>query len=383
MRRIGLIIDITWADRHHIGVVAGVRRYAQEHDHWDCISSPQLCESLHIPGTESRYDGIIARVTPKWARLAKKAGVPLVNVRLQTTARGVPTVAPDRRAAGSIAAEHLLARGFCDFGYLGFRRDKNSRLQLAGYRDTLQRAGFDCDVHWTNFTFDEKSSNWQKFLDETSRWIASWPRPIGVLAASDQVCRYLADLCLRKGLDIPGDVALIGTQNETMLCVQPAPSLTSVDMDYDRVGYEAARLLESLMDGNQPATELTTLPPKGLAARNSTDVFAVEDPLVSRAMRFISDRGHTGIGVADVAEATLASRRTLERRFRAVLDRTIAEELTRLKVERVKRQLQETDATIEKLAWESGFTSGKQMAKTFKHAVGVSPSEYRRQRKAT
>ncbi|MFP6667833.1 MAG: XylR family transcriptional regulator [Pirellulales bacterium] len=377
MRRVGLIIDINFAKQHHVGIVAGVRRYAQEQEHWDCIFSPQLCETLRIPGTRSRYDGIITRVTPKWARLIKKARVPLVNVRLQTTASDVLTVAPDRRAAGRMAAEHFLARGFRHFGYLGFRNDKNSRQQCAGYWDTLQNAGWDCDIRLTNVTYDEESRKWQRFLDETNRWITSWPRPIGILAGSDFLCRYVADLCFRNGLDIPLDVALIGIQNEPMVCVEPAPSLTSVDLGYDRVGYEAARLLESLMDGRKPPSKMITLPPKGLIARQSTDVFAVEDPLVVQAMRFMSEKGHTGIDVATVAEAAATTRRTLERRFRAVLGRTIAEELTRLKIERVKRLLVDTDIAIKTLALECGFVDGKQMSKTFTRVVGIPPTEYR------
>ena len=382
MRHVALIIDTSWADQNHLGIVAGVRRYVQEHGNWDCILSPQLSESLRIPGGKLRYDGIIARVTPKWAEIAKKARVPLVNVRLQTPVRGVPTVVPDRRAAGCMGAGHLLARGFRHFGYLGFRRDENSRQQLVGYRGTLQTAGFDCDVHWANTNYDEKSSHWEKFLDQIYDWIDRWPRPMGVLAGSDQLCRYLADFCLYKGLDIPIDVALIGTQNEPMMCLQPAPLLTSVDMGYDAVGYAAAEHLESLMDGAKPTKNMITLPPKGLVARQSTDVLAVTDPLVAKAMRFIAERGHTGIDVDDVAEAVLTTRRTLERRFRAVIDRTIAEELLRLKIERAKRQLADSEMSIKALALDSGFINGKQMGKTFTRVVGMSPREYRRQRRA-
>lgn len=382
MRHVALIIDTTWANQNHLGIVAGVRRYVREHENWDCILSPQLSESLRIPGGKSRYDGIIARVTPKSAQLAKKKRVPLVNVRLQTQVRNVPTVAPDRRAAGRMAAEHLLARGFRHFGYLGFHRDKNSQQQLAGYQEMLQAAGLGCDVHLTNRSYDESSSNWEKFVDQIDRWIDNWPRPMGVLASSDQICRYLADFCLRKGLDIPIDVALIGTQNEPLLCLQPAPLLTSIDLGYDAVGYAAAKHLESLMDGAKRTNKLITLPPKGLVARESTDALAVEDPLVAEAMRFIAERAHTGIDVDDVAEAVLKTRRTLERRFRTAIDRTIAEELVRLKLERVKRQLADTEMTVKDLALDCGFINGKQMGKTFTRVVGMTPKEYRDQRRA-
>jgi LacI family transcriptional regulator len=148
------------------------------------------------------------------------------------------------------------------------------------------------------------------------------------------------------------------------------------------VGYVAAKLLDSLMDGAKPTKQMITLPPKGLVARQSTDVLAVDDSLVAEAMRYIAEQGHTGIDVDDVAEAVCTTRRTLERRFRTVLDRTVAEELLRMKIERVKRHLADTDTSIKTLALESGFINGKQMGKTFARVVGISPSEYRRQRQA-
>ncbi len=383
MRRVGLIIDIDWPDQHHMGIVAGVQRYVADTQHWECNLAPQLSSSLRIPGSRSCYDGIIARLTPttKWIEHAKEARLPLVNVRLQPPVRNTTTVVPDRRESGCLAAEHLLARGFRNFGYFGLRRDENSRQQVEGFRDTLKAAGFKCDVHQSQLSFDKSGSAWEKFFEEADRWIETWPRPMGILASSDRLCRYLADFCRGKSLDIPNDVALIGTQNEPMMCLRPAPSLTSIDMGYDRVGYEAARLLDSMMDGHKPPSQFVTIPPKGLVARQSTDALAVEDPLVAESMRFISERGHTGIDVTAVAKAVHTTRRTLERRFRTVLDRTIAEELTRLKVERVKRQLSDTDTAIKSLASESGFIDGKQMAKTFKRVVGVSPTEYRRQRR--
>jgi LacI family transcriptional regulator len=171
VRRVGLIIDLGWAYQHHHGVFLGTQRYAQQHADWDCMVSPHLDASFRYPGSPSRYDGVIARVTPQLAAHAKKARVPLVNVRFQTPARGVPTVAPDRRAEGCMAAEHLLARGFRHFAYLGFHRDKNSRLQLAGYRATLKQAGFDCEVHLTRQTYDQTNSTWQEFLAGIYRWI--------------------------------------------------------------------------------------------------------------------------------------------------------------------------------------------------------------------
>jgi LacI family transcriptional regulator len=285
LRRVGLIIDISWADQNHLGIIGGVEQYAKEKGNWDLAISPHLSESMKFPGTRLPYDGIIARVTPKWARLATKARIPLVNVLLNSRVRDVWTVVPDRRASGVMAAEHLLARGFHNFGYLGFRPDKNSRLQFEGYRNRLKEAGFDCDVYWTTFKFDENYRNWEKFVAEAERWVATWERPMGVLATSDHNCRHLASLCKRQGLNIPHDVGLIGSNNDTFLCEHTAPTLTSVDMGYDRVGYEAAKLLDSLMRRRRRSKKTITLPPTEVVVRQSTDALVVDDPHVRRELQ--------------------------------------------------------------------------------------------------
>jgi LacI family transcriptional regulator len=148
-----------------------------------------------------------------------------------------------------------------------------------------------------------------------------------------------------------------------LLGVLSAMLMRAVDMGHDAVGYTAAKLLDSLMDEAMPTKQMITLPPKGLVAKQSTDALAVEDSLVAEAMRFIAERGHTGIDVDDVAEAVLTTRRTLERKFRSVLDRSIAEEMLRLKIERAKRQLADTETSIKTLALESGLSTASRWAR--------------------
>jgi LacI family transcriptional regulator len=381
LRHVGLIIDITWTDQNHLGIIAGVEKYAKEAGNWDLVVSPHLSDSLRIPCSQSRYDGIIARVTPRWAKVVEKARIPLVNVLQNHTAKNVPTVVPDRQASGVLAAEHFLARGFRTFGYLGFRPDKNSRLQFEGYRRRLQEEGLDCNAFWTSFKFDENYKSWERFVAEVEQWMATWERPMAILATTDHSCRHLASLCNRRGVNIPHDVALIGSHNHALLCEQTAPTLTSIDMGFDRVGFEAAKLLDSLMKGGRQSNKTITLPPTGVIVRKSTDAMAVDDPLVGAAMGFISERAHHGIKVPDVVEAVGVNRRTLERRFQIVLGRTIADEMTRHKIERIQRRLVNSDETIRTLALGSGFISAKQLVKTFSDVVGMTPREYRRQRR--
>jgi LacI family transcriptional regulator len=380
-RRIGVIIDLSWAYQHHHGVFVGVQRYARQQG-WDCVTSPHADASLRFPGTRSRYDGIVARVTPELAVRAQRAKIPLVNVYFNSPVKSVATVGPDRRAVGRMAAEHLLARGFRNFGYLGFRRSRNDRGHLAGFRDVLRAAGFDCSTHLGNQSFDASHACWTKYISGVYDWIDTWRTPLAAFCSLDLVAHYLADACRRKNLNVPNDVAIVGTQNEPVLCQLAEPTLTSIDIGYEQVGYEAARLLDQIIDGAPPPAEPVLLPPLELVPRQSTDVLAVTDPLVSRAMRFIAEQGHRPIQVGDVAAAVATTRRTLQRRFRDVMGRTIAEEITRLRLERVKRLLVETDESLKSLSAASGFLDAKQLSKAFTRIEGISPTQYRRERAA-
>ncbi len=156
------------------------------------------------------------------------------------------------------------------------------------------------------------------------------------------------------------------------------PTLTSVDVGYQKVGYVAAEVLEGLMDGAAAPQEFIAIEPVGLFARQSTDVLAVDDPLVAAAMRYMSENGHQQIHVDDVARRVAASRRSLERRFRKSLGRSIAQELNRLRFERLKRLLLDTDTPIKVLAATSGFIDAKQLSKAFRRVEGITPAEYRR-----
>ena len=165
--------------------------------------------------------------------------------------------------------------------------------------------------------------------------------------------------------------------NEPMLCLHPAPALTSVDVSYEEVGYRAAQLLDQWMQGTRPP-RLTTVPPRQVAARQSTDFIAVEDPLVHAALDFLATHFHHGLSVGEVAEAVHTSRRTLERRFQAVLGCSVGAEIRRLRMERAKRHLVAGELPVKSVARLSGFGSRQRMYEAFRAAKQAPPSRYRR-----
>ncbi len=380
-RRVAFMLDLDWPFKRHHGVFAGTQQYAHECSRWECILDAHPARAL-AGGRRNNpmYDGIIARVKPQLAKTAKRHGVPIVNVWANSPVTDVPLVSPDFEAVGRMAARHLMGRGFRHFGFLGFIRQRTVKTSRTAFEATVAGAGFPCSALMVPSGYAARASDWGVFNARLDKWIDTWQLPIGVYVSYDILCRYLACACARKGVQVPHEAALVGTHNEPVICAHPEPSLTSIELGYERVGYRAAELLDRMMAGAPATTEPIRLQPTALLPRQSTDSLAVDDPLVARALRFISEHGHERIKVSDVAAAAHVTRRTLERRFRAVLGRSVGEEITRLRVERAKRLLAESNMRMKRLAPEAGFRDAMQMCIVFKRVEGITPSDYRRQR---
>jgi LacI family transcriptional regulator len=376
VRRVAISLELEWAYKRHLEVYAGCQRYADESG-WLCTINPAIDRELK----DGCYDGVLARATTPLADAARRAGVPLVNVWLNSPVQDLPSVYADYEASGVMAAEHLLGRGFRQFGYLGFLRDIDSRLQVAGFRETIRKAGFRCTVHrFAPNAIEGNASGWKGFVAGLEAWIDTWEPPVGVFVCSDLHCRFLIDVCRSKGIHVSQDVAIVGTSNEPEICNAPQPGLTSIDMGYGQVGYRAAAMLDRLMDGCEPPLVPELVAPAELVPRQSTDVYAADDLLVARALRFIAENSHKRIQVMDVASAVATTRRTLERRFRASAGRAIADEITRLRLERAKRRMVETDAPMKDVATDAGFRSSDHFYTVFVRVEGISPTQYREER---
>ena len=379
-RRVAVVIELDRLYKVLVEAYAGCGQYAAEAG-WDCTVNPFADRTLKSRRGASPYDGILARPTQQLADEARRAGVPVVSVWRNSPVRALPSVFPDFDAAGAMAARHLLGRGFRQFGFLGYLRDVTSRLQLKGFRSVLKASGFSCSVHRFRHTGPTKAKAWEPFLGGLEAWVDTWTTPIGVYGTHDLPCRHLIDVCRLKGLDVPQDVAVIGNSNEEVICASPPPTLTSIDLNYTQVGYQAAVLLDRLMNGEKPPAEPQLIAPAELVPRQSTDSYAVDDPLVARALRFIAEHGHEPIKVGHVAAATPTTLRSLQRRFQKALRRSIGQEITRLRLERAKRRLVETDEPLKNVGQASGFSNRTHFYRAFVRLEGVSPKEYRHQRR--
>ena len=375
-RNIAISLEIEWAYKRHLEVFAGCQKYADEAG-WNCRIHPAIDRTVDT-ADNPHFDGIIARATPSIEAFARQTKTPLVNVWLNSPAKNLPGVFPDYTQAGVIGAEHLLSRGFTHFGYLGSGNDLESRQIYDGFRTTIESRGLTCSIRrYSRSKLTGTAPGWEEFVTDIEEWIETWDAPTGVMVAHDLHARYFADICRSKNLKISGDVAIVSTDNEPIICDSLPPTLTSIDVGFAQIGYQAAARLERLMNG-EPLDKLTHLiPPTKLVPRQSTDLYACNDTTVSNALRFIAENSHRKIAVEDVVRAVTTNRRGLERRFKASLGKSISGEITRLRVERAKRHLAETDFTMKEVAAASGFRDADHFYKVFNRIEGTPPTSYR------
>lgn len=378
LRRVAVMIELDRPVVHHYQVFEGIERYARECGHWQCILNPHPQLDLKGRRKGMRIDGIVGRIWQDTARCALKARVPMVNTMIHGRDLGVPSVLHDPQEAGRMAAQHLLARGLRNFAFVGFP-DANSSLELDAMREVIRAAGYACSSCRVSRYYARTDASWARFRGQLDEWMSRWSTPIGVFGAHDMLCRHVATACIMHGLEVPFDVALIGSANEPVVC-RPEPTLTSIDFGFERIGYHAAELLDQLMDGAPPPAGPIYLLPTELIPRRSTDVVAVDNPTVARAMRYIMERSHKPISVDGVARHVGSTPWTLLRLFHRYLGHTVEHFIIMLRHERLRRLLVESDEPLKVLAKESGFRDAIELSKSFHRMEGIAPSEYRKLR---
>ncbi len=319
-------------------------------------------------------DGIIARVeTPRIARAVTRAGVPAVDLSAARLVPELPWVETDDEQIARLAAEHLLERGFKHFAYCGDARFNWSAWRERHFTRAVGVVGHRVHVFPGGAVGTDVAVEARKLR----AWLQDLPKPVGIMACYDIRGQQVLDACRHCGLAVPAEVAVIGVDNDELLCDLASPPLSSVIPNAHRTGYEAAALLNQLMAGRRVPVLAHLIAPLGVAARQSTDVLAVDDRDVARAVQFIREHACERIDVSDVLRAVPLSRRVLEQRFQRLLGRTPHEEILQVRLSRVKQLLGETDLPLYVVAERTGFEHVEYLSVVFKRETGVTPSGYR------
>jgi LacI family transcriptional regulator len=307
--------------------------------------------------------GVIALVrTPELMRQLLDSNLPCVNVSGRLAHSRLPYVTPDQEAVGAMAAAHLLERRYRNFIYVGDRSEEFSRERGEGFSATLAKAGCSCEG---------------LELRELPAALERTPKPLAIMTYLDDLAPAVMSACRTAGLEIPSEVAIVGVNNDEVFCELTHVPLSSVDPNAQRVGREAAALLDRILGGDCHPSELR-VPPRGVVVRSSSDYFALEDADLAKAVHFIQQHACDPMTVNDILPHTSVSRRTLEYRFRDQFGRSLHDEIRRVQLERAKQLLVNTDLTIASVGERSGFAYANRFSALFRDAVGMPPGEYRK-----
>lgn len=377
--RVALLLDGSRSfDR---GLLRGIARYVGLHDPWAFLRPAAFYQ--RFSGLSKRSfeelcrcepDGMIMNGAPLRANL-ERLGIPIVIVPIDRTVRHAHHLLCDNREAAAMAADHLAGQGLRHFAFAGFDRAFWSLERCEHFRRRLAERGFTATAHLVPLLASEtKQPHYEAAI---VRWLKSLPKPVGVMACNDEFARSLSELCRVHGLRVPEDVAIIGVDNDELICELSNPPLSSVGFAADRAGYEAAERLDSLMSGKRIEARNIVVHAARLVPRQSTDLLAIKDEEVVKALRFIRENAHRLIQVKDVVESTLLSHRTLHNRFHRALGRSLVREINCRRAAHIAKMLATTNDSIFRIARSIGYESAGHMARFFRREMGTTPLAYR------
>jgi LacI family transcriptional regulator len=375
-KRVAVLVDTstTWGR----GIITGIQDYSRRHGNWHLfVEARGLHDSTILP-RNWRGDGIIARIgSPETARELRARRIPVVNVSgIRLPGAEFPCVCNDGEAAAKMAVDYFLARGFRHFAYLSLRGLEYVARQCGAFRAAAEAAGCDCAVHGVKVHAGFISPDWNLHLGELSKWLLSLPKPVAVLSWGG--AREVIHACLQSGLRVPEEVAVMSSSDDDLLSEVSPIRLSGVRNACEKIGCEAAAMLDQAMHGKPLPVEPLRIPPVGVVTRQSTDTLAITDGTVVAAIAYIGAKLGTKILIDDVAKAAGLSRSGLERRFAQILGVSPALYLTRLRLDRVRQLLATTDMSIGEISDHCGFSTPEYMTAVFREQFETTPLRYRK-----
>lgn len=387
MPQVALLFETN--EQAHRDILKGVLRYVRNHGPW----------SLHVaegrPGEQRLLtmktwggSGIIGVIQSKaYARAVMAAKVPAVLID-PVDASQLPAglldnhsvMASDQQAIGEMAAEFFIERQHTAFAFVGEVHDINwSRGRGEAFAAAVQQSGYACHLYGP--LTPRQKRDWGAERERLCRWLKGLPKPCALFTAMDVRGRQVLDACLTAGIDVPREISILAVDNDELICEATTPPLSSIQLDTERMGFEAAKLLDSRLRGKRGIKRANrTFAPIQIVARQSTDTELIEDDLVREALSFIQLNALSPIGVPEIVKHSGVSRRLLEQRFRRIMQRTMQDELRRTRLKRVRILLTETNLSITAIAKACGFADKSYLGKVFRKAYGITMTRYRASR---
>jgi len=383
MRHVALIYDAKLP--YDLKVISGVALYMQEGAEFITYTEEDALSNQRLPDLRSWHgDGIIADFDdPKVAAAVLRCKLPAVGFGggfgWYPAQAGIPYFFSDQRKIGKLAADHLMERGFRNFAYCDYARSPTnvwSEERQRSFVASLRKRGFSCSVY---HPLHKTTRQWSSVLASLGNWLQALPKPVGVMGANDRRAHHVMEACRAYQIRVPEEVAVLGVDNDEILCQLSNPALSSIEQGAKQIGYKAAVLLDRMMKGAKPRQQHYVIAPISVVIRKSTDVLAIEDNVAADAMIFIRSHFNVGISVMDVVSALGMSRSKLESRFKASIGRSVHEVIRKIQLDRARHLVSETNLAMKEIAANTGFRSIQHMTSLFGESFGQTPAKYRKE----
>lgn len=378
-----LLLMHTWAG-YLQGIQQGIAQYLMQKPDWICtrlLPIPQITRSM----AQMKFDGAIVYLEQGYLQELAGMGIPIVDVSNWLPEQHFPSVLVDDRAVGRLAAEYFMELGLRHFGVVGVGVGEFSALRSNSFRQRIAHAGLMAE-EMSGSPASKSPVGFEVPVGvgaPLAAWLVNLPKPVGIFGTFEGAASDAVEACRQLGIKVPEEVCVLGVDNDELTSKFTHPPLSSIALPAEKIGFDAANLLDRLMAGEPAPTKPICLPPVGVVARQSTNLLAIPDEDVQAAVRYIREHVHTGVTVADLLKVVPLNRRYLERKFKQYLGRTPLEEIHRTRLGRARELLAGTDLPMPKVADRSGFSSPERFSNVFHEQAGLTPTDYRRRFRTT
>jgi LacI family transcriptional regulator len=354
----------------------GIARYSHSHNSWSIFHEVEENKrALHFVKNWGTT-GVIAdfRETEKFQDFLPS--IPLITIGANKTDTSVPNIASNADSISQMAFDHFKERGFKNFAFGGYSDLKWSRDRKNSFEKILKANSRSCDIFLSRYMRAKKA--WEKELNSLVEWIIALPKPMAIFGCNDEYGRHIIEACKIAGVYIPEEVSVIGVDDDEIICNLCSPSLSSVLINTEVAGYNAAKLLDKLMDGENMVGQTIIAEPTEIVTRSSSDIFSIDDPEISRVIQFIRNNSNRPLDVVEIAEYACKSRRALYNSFMKAVGMSISEYVRSSRIKQIATLLLKTNLTLDQIAKQLGYSGPEKISRIFQKEKGTTPSEYRK-----
>jgi LacI family transcriptional regulator len=380
MYKIILLLD--FAEEYSKSLMKGISTYSREFGPWLFCRMPLFHrETVGMDGIlkwalEWGADGIIGQLyNDKEISKFVRAGIPVIAQDFKERFAEIPNITGAYHETGQLGADYFLKKGFTNFAFYGFSDIVWSRERSEGFEERIKSTGH--SVHYFEHKKARSTELWYYKPSSLSRWLKSLPKPIGLMACDDNQGQHITEACRHLGIRIPEEVAVLGVDNDEMICDLSDPPLSSIALDVEKGGYDTAKLLDHMIKHGIAEYHDIIVKPMQVITRYSTDIYATNDDHIATSLKFIHQNIDKNLHVDEVVKQVPLSRRALEKRFLEITGYPVYKYIFNLRIEKFTQKLLDTDMSVFEIALDMGLTDSKNIARQFRQVKGCSPSVYR------